>query len=232
MPEFRPKKILPKAKEWVIKRLTDPGNPYTKPKPVIEIGGKSFSVVMDQRMFNNITRKAIKNKAIVDKVAKSKSGSLAAHALAGFNKTKASVLKGVQQTTGLPSLSGKIAKAENLSNPVNAAKSIGRKGKKAKSLMIELEHNPGRVVRKAAGKTAEAPFATLGTTAGYIEVPVTGIYIPGTTGMSLAAEGLARQSEIYRNTTKRVSDAIYNGRPGRLIEKGVNGVRQLATTVG
>ena len=48
MPEFRPKKILPKVKEWVFKRLpTDPGNPYIKRKPVIEL--KAFSVVMDQK---------------------------------------------------------------------------------------------------------------------------------------------------------------------------------------
>jgi len=46
--KFRPKKEL-KLKEIIIRRITDPGNPYTKPKPVIELN-KAFSGV-SQRMF-------------------------------------------------------------------------------------------------------------------------------------------------------------------------------------
>ena len=229
--KFRPKETGKKLKEIIIKRITDPGNPYTRPKPIIELN-KAFSEVMDQKLFNRVARKTINNNVIVNRVAKSKSGSLAANALAGFNKAKATILKGVEQTTGLPSIHGKVVKAENLSNPVNAAKKIGRKGKKVKSIMAELEQNPGGVARKAAGKTAEAPFATLGTVAGYVEVPVTGLYIPGTTGMALAGEGLLRQSKGYRKATSKVSNSIYNGRLGNLIENGVNRGRQLAYVVG
>ena len=62
MPEFRPKKILPKVKEWVFKRLpTDPGNPYIKRERVIELN-KAFSVVIDQKLYSNKAQKLLRSK--------------------------------------------------------------------------------------------------------------------------------------------------------------------------
>ena len=182
-----------------------------------------MKITFRQKEFNSAARKIIKNNKTVHSVINSPIESSAANILSKYNKAKASVLRGVEKTTGLPSLHGKVVKAENLSNPINAAKSIGRKSKKAKSVLTEVATNPGKATRKGTKATAENPIATIGTALGYAEVPLTGIYIPGTTAMSVGGEALAKRSKRYRKLTERAARLI-DGKFGDYLEHGVNSV--------
>ena len=141
MPEFRPKKnTLQKVKKWVFERLTDPGNnPYIKPKPVIEIGQKGFSVVMDQRMFaeGKVVIKKLRSstnphrirtsgtpsrKNVVGLVESTKPTKAYAKVIRAVNKPKASILESLSRTTGLPSLEKKAAQARELTTKVGSSK--------------------------------------------------------------------------------------------------------------
>lgn len=156
MPEFRPKKkILPKAKEWIIKRLTDSGNPYTKPKPVIELN-KAFSVVMDQKLYSNKAQKLLRSRVALKEAGSNPIKAAATGILSKYNKAKASVLEGVAQTTGLPSITRKAKRARSLSLPENSAKVIN---KKHQNINKKVENT-----KKTAYNTADALYNRTGDT--------------------------------------------------------------------
>jgi hypothetical protein len=183
-------------------------------------------IVFRQKEFNSAARKVIKNKVLIQDVAGSKSKSIAAGIVSGFNKAKASVLRGVEQTTGLPSLRGKVQKAENLSNPLNAAKKIGRKTGKAKSLMEKIDQNPGGLAREGIAKVAENPIAVGGTAAGWVPTITSGVVVPGTTEASAALELAAKKNPRYNKITKKLGEKVRSGRAGNIIEHGTNTVRR------
>ena len=182
-------------------------------------------IIFRQKEFNSPARKLVKNKALIQDVAGSKSKSIAAGIVSGLNKAKASVLRGVEQTTGLPSLHKKVQKAENLSNPLNAAKRVGRKTGKAKILLEKLDKNPGSLAREGAAKVAENPIAIGGTAAGWVPTITSGILVPGTTEASAALELAAKQNPKYNKITKKLGENIRSGRIGNIIEHGTNTVR-------
>ena len=184
-------------------------------------------IILRQKEFNSPARKLIKNRSIINDVSNSRIKSLSTGILAKYNKAKANVLRGIEQTTGLPSLRGKIQKAENLSNPLNAAKKIGRKTKKAGSTLTILDQNPGKVVRSGVAKTAENPIAVIGTAGGWIPTVTSGVVIPGTTEASVALEAAAKRgSKRYNRLTKDLGEKVKTGRLGESIENGVNTVRK------
>ena len=183
-------------------------------------------IILRQKEFNSAARKLVKNKALVQDVAGSKSKSIAAGIVSGFNKAKASVLRGVEQTTGLPSLRGKIQKAENLSNPFNAAKKVGRKTGKAKSLIEKIDQNPGSLAREGVAKVAENPIAIGGTAAGWVPTITSGIVVPGTTEASAALELAAKKNRGYNRITKELGKKVRSGQVGNVIENGTNTVRR------
>lgn len=183
-------------------------------------------IILRQKEFNSAARKLVKNKALIQDVAGSKSKSIAAGIVSGFNKAKASVLRGVEQTTGLPSLRGKIQKAENLSKLPNAAKKVGRKTGKAKSLIEKIDQNPGSLAREGVAKVAENPIAIGGTAAGWVPTITSGIVVPGTTEASAALELAAKKNPRYKETTKKLSEMVRSGRAGNIIENGTNTVRR------
>ena len=183
-------------------------------------------IILRQKEFNSAARKLVKNKALVQDVAGSKSKSIAAGIVSGFNKAKARVLRGVEQTTGLPSLRGKIQKAENLSNPFNAAKKVGRKTGKAKSLIEKIDQNPGSLAREGVAKVAENPIAIGGSAAGWVPTITSGIVVPGTTEASAALELAAKKNPRYNEITRELGKKVRSGRAGDLIEGGTNTVRR------
>ena len=182
-------------------------------------------IILRQKEFNSAARKLVKNKALIQDVAGSKSRSIAAGIVSGINKAKASVLRGVEQTTGLPSLHKRVQKAENLSNPINAAKKVGRKTEKAKILIGRLDQNPGSLVREGVAKVAENPIATGGTAAGWVPTITSGLLVPGTTEASAALELAAKQNPRYNKITKKLGENVRRGRFGNIIEHGTNTVR-------
>lgn len=183
-------------------------------------------IILRQKEFNSAARKLVKNKALVQDVAGSKSKFIAAGIVSGFNKAKASVLRGVEQATGLHSLRGKIQKAENLSNPFNAAVKVGRKTGKAKSLIEKIDQNPGSLAREGVAKVAENPIAIGGTAAGWVPTITSGIVVPGTTEASAALELAAKKNPRYKETTKKLGEMVRSGRAGNIIENGTNTVRR------
>ena len=184
-------------------------------------------IILRQKEFNSAARKLVKNKAsVLQEVVPSKSKSIAAGIVSGFNKAKASVLRGVEQATGLPSLRGKIQKAENLSNPFNAAVKVGRKTGKAKSLIEKIDQNPGSLAREGVAKVAENPIAIGGTAAGWVPTITSGIVVPGTTEASAALELAAKKNPRYKETTKKLGEMVRSGRAGNIIENGTNSVRR------
>lgn len=183
-------------------------------------------IIFRQKEFNSAARKLVKNKALVQDVAGSKSKSIAAGIVSGFNKAKASVLRGVEQTTGLPSLHRRVQKAENLSNPLNAAKKIGRKTGKAKRLIEKIDQNPGSLVREGVAKAAENPIAVGGTAAGWVPTITSGVVVPGTTEASTALELAAKKNLKYNEITKKLAEKVRRGRAGNIIEQGTNTVRR------
>lgn len=184
-------------------------------------------IVLRQKEFNSPARKLINNRSIINNVSNSRIESLSTRILARYNKAKANVLKGIEQTTGLPSLRGKRQKAENLSNPLNAAKKIGRKTKKAGSTLTTLNQNPGKIVRSGVAKTAENPIAVIGTAGGWIPTVTSGVVIPGTTEASVALNEVVKKgSKRYKKLTKDLGEKVKTGRLGESIENGVNTVRK------
>ena len=182
-------------------------------------------IILRQKEFNSAARKLVKNKALIQDVAGSKSKSIAAGIVSGINKAKASVLRGVEQTTGLPSLHKRVQKAENLSNPINAAKKVGRKTGKANILIEKLDRNPGSLAREGVAKVAENPIAVGGTAAGWVPTITSGILLPGTTEASAALELAAKQNPRYNKITKELGENVRSGRLGNIIEHGTNTVR-------
>jgi len=184
-------------------------------------------IILRQKEFNSAARKLVKNKALIQDVAGSKSKSIAAGIVSGINKAKASVLRGVEQTTGLPSLHKRVQKAENLSNPINAAKKVGRKTGKANILIEKLDKNPGSLVREGVAKTGENPIAVVGTGLGWVPTIATGgkLLVPGTTETAAALELAAKKSEGYNKFTKKLGENIRSGQFGNVIEHGTNAVR-------
>jgi hypothetical protein len=224
-----------KAKEAVkrIKEMPFESEPLLKKPGYIDLNRKlatqkAFAVLggIKQKEFNSAARKLVKNNALIQDVAKSRSKSIAAGIVSGVNKAKASVLRGVEQTTGLPSLRGKVQKAENLSNPFNAAKKIGRKTKKAKRLIEKVDQNPGSLVREGVAKVAENPIAIGGTAAGWVPTVASGVVVPGTTEASAALELAAKKNPRYNKITKKLGEKVRSGRAGDIIEHGTNTVRR------
>ena len=216
-----------------IKKMPFEPEPLLKKPGYIDLSGKlatqkAFAALggIKQKEFNTAARKLVNNEALIRDVAGSKSKSIAAGIVSGFNKAKAGVLRGVEQTTGLPSLRGKIQKAENLSNPLNSAKKVGRKTRKARRLMEKIDQNPGSLAREGVAKVAENPIAIGGTAAGWVPTITSGILVPGTTEASAALELAAKKNSRYKEITEKLGEQVRRGRAGNIIERGTNTVRR------
>lgn len=219
------KKIVKRIEEMPFDNRPAPKPSYIELKSFAALGGVK-GAIFRQKEFNSAARKLVKNKALIQDVAGSRSKSIAAGIVSGLNKAKASVLKGVEQTTGLPSLHGKIQKAENLSNPLNAAKKVGRKTGKAKRLIEKIDQNPGSLAREGVAKVAENPIAIGGTAAGWVPTITSGLLVPGTTEASAALELAAKKNPRYNRITKELGKKVRSGRAGNIIEHGTNTVRR------
>ena len=231
------KRIIAPLKEKAggvrIKKMPFEPEPLLKKPGYIDLNRKlatqkAFAALggVKQKEFNTAARKLVANKALIQDVAGSKSKSIAAGVISGLNKAKASVLRGVEQTTGLPSLRRKIQKAENLSNPLNAAKKVGRKTRKAKKLIEKIDQNPGSLAREGVAKVAENPIAVGGTAAGWVPTIASGIVVPGTTEASAALELAAKKNPRYDRITKKLGEKFRSGKVGNAIEYGTNTVRR------
>lgn len=250
MPIFRPKKILPKAKEWIIKRLTDSGNPYTKPKPVIELN-KAFSVVMDQKMFaeGRMVLKRLRSSTnphrirtsgtpsrrnLVELVESTKPTKAYAKVIRAVNRPKASILESLSKTTGLPSLEKKAAQARELTTKSGSSKKTAQtitgavnKAKETKRLMNKTIENPGRAVTKAAEVTVRNPEITIGGVAGKgimlaPGVPMSVKMAPiGNASLAVAAGRKALLPGVT-NVLEKTADAIHNSPRRPSVERGIN----------
>ena len=254
MPEFRPKKILPKAKEWIIKRLTDPGNPYTKPKPVIEIGeigGKSFSAVMDQKMFaGRVVLKRLRTnpynkfrvagqtkkdaRELINLAESTKPTKIHAKLIRAINKPKYSILRELSNRTGLPSLEKKSIQAGELATKAGSSRKAletftgtVNKAKETKRQVNKAIENPGRAVTKAAEVTVRNPEITIGGVAGKGIMLVPGVPMSvkmapiGNASLAVAAGRKA----LFPGATKaleKTADAIHNSPRRPAIERGIN----------
>lgn len=216
------KRLIEKMKEMPFDKRPASKPPYIELKTFAALGG----IIFRQKEFNTAARKLVKNKALIQNVAGSKSKSIAARVISGLNGAKASVLRGVEQTTGLPSLRRKIQKAENLSNPLNAAKKVGRKTGKAKKLIEKIDQNPGSLAREGVAKVAENPIAIGGTAAGWVPTFTSGILVPGTTEASAALELAAKKNSRYKEITEKLGEKVRRGKAGNIIERGTNTVRR------
>ena len=89
------------------------------------------------------------------------------------------------------SLKKKAIEARNSMKLKNIANSAVTKIKKTKDYLNF--HTPGEIIKEGLIYTGKNPIAAVGTAAGYASTPITGTYIPGTTGMALGAEGAVRK---------------------------------------
>lgn len=160
-------------------------------------------IILRQKSFNTAVRKALLTKEHVNRVSNSKLGSIAANVISKVNKAKATALRGIEQTTGLPSLHGKVQQAENLSNPVNAAKKVGRFGKKANTIVEEISNDPGSF----ATRLTEGAIRNPGTSAGFVADSIATVSSPAGALLPIKELGIALNTKIKENpTVKRLTE--------------------------
>jgi len=73
-------------------------------------------------------------------------------------------------------------------------------------------HTGPEMITDLGGKIAKSPVATLGTAGGYIMVPLTGIYVPGTTAASVGGQVLL--DKVAPGVSK-ATNQIYEGTLGQ-----------------
>lgn len=255
MPEFRPKKILPKVKKYVFERLTDPGNPYTKPKkPVIELN-KAFSVVMDQRMFAEArmvlkrlrsstnphrirTSETLPNKKVIKAAESTKPTKAYAKMVRAVNKPKASILESLSKTTGLPSLEKKAAQARELTTQTGSSKEAVQKVgnmMETKKKVGRIIENPGKAVVKGTETFVENPITTTGFVLGKFQLasPKPEIVAFPTFAVSAASEkGIKEIFPGYNKATSWLKNKFHGSKLSNGMEKGVNYAVEFGKNVG
>lgn len=251
--KFRPKELI---KKYIIPRVTDPGNPLIKPKPVIEL--KAFSVVMDQKMFAEgrmvlkrlrtasnpyrvrVPKQTPRKRKVIELAESTKPTKAHARLIRIVNKPKAAALETLAKTTGLPSIEKKAAKAKNLTTragssrkAVETAGGLLNKSEDAKQSIERAIENPGKVVTKGTEIAIRNPEATVGGILGKAIMVAPGVPAPlraAPIGNAALVIGETRKKAAPRLTRALENSATrFHGSSARQwMENGVNIGSQMA----